>query len=569
MGAVAHSEVVAAVVHDVGLGVFAVVALELFLGDVHGQGLALAGGEHVGLGVAHQLHSGLFDAVQDVVLGVGLLQVDGHDLFAAVLVAHVGDGDGHVVALAVLILLEAETGIGKLGVGQTVAKGEGHILIVIVIAGVGTADDAVVVAGLVVAVTDVDALGVHAVVHVGFLQARFLVAVIGLGKALGSLLAGVVEGQLHSRRRGEIILGVGVGQLAGGHIVAHQGLGHRMDARAAHIAHPGTGVHVDDVGGAAGGGQTIQEVQLHGGRGVQQHDDLLDLTLLFQFRQARQHGQFVLAQGEVAAVMAVSTEGGHVAALARAAGHHADGGGALQGSLDVVAHRAEGRVVDELGVTHGDGGIVIPGILVDDEARLLQRFLEGGVARGGGAAGAGGGVVEVVGAAQHGADLLPLLQGQGAVLVAQQHQAFAFHFLSQGIEGGLHVLVIAHIGAVLVVAAEVVILRVLRIGNAGGIDAEHGIDRAALAHGDLIAADQQHQHSGDDQRQRAPKLSLEDFLHLTSPLHLSPRDATRSAPRPAPRRPRPTAGRQTSPQTRGSKDCTDPRRWRRPRRQRT
>ena len=96
----ACGDVVGARVKDVGLGTVGVIGLELLAVELDGEGLALAGLQELGLAKAHELDGGLLNAVGAVVVGVGTLGVELHDVLART-VAGVLDGHRGGALLAV------------------------------------------------------------------------------------------------------------------------------------------------------------------------------------------------------------------------------------------------------------------------------------------------------------------------------------------------------------------------------------------------------------------------------------------------------------------------------------
>ena len=215
--------------------------------------------------------------------------------------------------------------------------------------------------------------------------------------------------------------------------------------------------------------------------------------------------------------MSVALGGGHIAALAGASRNDGDGGRPFKRSLDGVAHVVKRRVIDQPRVSDRNCGIVIPGLAVDRKTDLLQRLLQGRITRGRGTARAGRGIVEIIRARQHGADLLALCKRQRAVLVAQQHKSFALDFFRKRVESCFQVLIIAGIRAFLIVPAEIIIGGIVRIGDTRRIDAQHRVHRSALAHGDLITAGDKHEERGKDHRKSAPEFSVKQFFHVITP----------------------------------------------------
>ena len=295
MRAVADRKVVIAVVHDISLRVFGVVALEFFFGHADRDSLALSGLQHVGLCIADQFDSRFFNAVRDIVFSIRLLEIDLHDLLALIGIARVFHGHGNIVTGFVGILRDGEIRVSKLRVRLTVAECERHVCQIVVIAGVLSAGNKVVVTGLIVTVPDVDAFGIDAVIHIGFFQSRFGIALVGLCESFRRLFTDVVVKKLHGGGRREVVLHIGVGQLSGRNVFAGQSFRDGVNAGRADVSDPKAGVDVDVVGLAVGGRQTVKEVKLYRRRGVEQNDDLLDLVLLFQIGQSPEDRQLVFA----------------------------------------------------------------------------------------------------------------------------------------------------------------------------------------------------------------------------------------------------------------------------------
>ena len=241
MGVGGGGHVVGAGVKHPGAGALGVVGGKLGLVEGHGELLALAGLQQLGLGVAHQLHRGLLDAVGAVVVRVGALRVE----LDHVLAGHVtGVGDGHLGRAGLARPARGEVRPVKGGVAEAKAKRIADLVGIGEVAGVALAQDAVLVAGLVVAVPDVDALLVAHVVVLG--EVAGLVKVLVVAEVLGGrALAGVGH--------------VGVNGAAGGVDLARedaaQGL-HAVGARG------GDDQHGLDVG------EVRQPVQLNGRVGV-------------------------------------------------------------------------------------------------------------------------------------------------------------------------------------------------------------------------------------------------------------------------------------------------------------
>ena len=378
VGAVAGGEVIAALVHDVGFRAVGVIGTHFGLRHGHVGGHGLARG-HVDLGVAHQLHGGLFDAVLLVVSSVGALHVDQHR-FPGVPVRGVGHVHGEVEHVAVL--LHVQLAVGKIAVIQAIAEGEGHGLGVVVIAYVLVAQHHVLIAGFVVAVADVDAFLIdHIVFVVGLGEGQALFRRVGVGGHIGVLHSG----------RGGVVVAVGIHQTAGGIDFAAEQIADGADAALAHFAHPQAGVDAKVLAAHSG----LDHIQLHRVGGVQQQHDLLQGTGGFQLSQLAQDVLFLGADGEHVAVRVAGAHHGQVLAFAANTADDHDGGVAVLGNGIPFrgGEGAQGRFVDseffvlEDVVIQGTGGALLAVILarafpieapqggVHGEAVLLQGVL--------------------------------------------------------------------------------------------------------------------------------------------------------------------------------------------------
>ena len=400
VGVVHEPDLVIAGLQHIAAGAEGIEGGHVLRGKGHGHGLGGAGLQQAGLGKADQRHMGLLDAA----LGIGGGVIDLHHVLARS-VAGIGDlhlqGDG---AAAVHIGLNA---LLKAGVAQAVAEG--------VLDGAVIVDEAVGRGGLVVAVAHVDALGI---LHV----------VAGVQVAV-SKVAGVPEGG----GRGQII-GIGVHQTAGGVHRTGEHFAHRVEAHRAGAAHPEGRVHA-----------VLQEAQLHGVGGVDEHDDLGEALGLDQ----RQQILLVLRQLQVVppvvglAVARGKHILGQVAALAADAGEDDDRrvGEVLRllqdrvgvgGGGDLCGGEVGAGVAALLGALHAGVPVELHQLFVDLQAGVLQALdhvhIGGGVA----GAAAGAAVDRVDGAVAEEVDPGAAGQGQGAVFVAEQDDALLLQTLSHG-----------------------------------------------------------------------------------------------------------------------------------------
>ena len=279
----ADGEVVVAGVDDVGLGAIGVVGGEVRQINLHGDGLGCAGLQRRSLFKVHQLHSGLFHAVLAVIVGVRHACVHFHDALArhvaGILHSH-GDGRGLLVIRnghAVQRLLEG-------GVGQTVAEGIDDFVGVIpcavlggdgaVSVGVGAslgfraavAQHNIGIAGFVVAVAGVDAFRLN---QVG-VDIRFRREV----RRVRPRDVAVVR---HSGREGAV-LRHHVAKVRGG-----------RDGAVEHVRHAGEADPDDCVDVRV----VLQVGDFHRVRGVDQHDDLVEVRL-----RLVNHRHFLVREGE-------------------------------------------------------------------------------------------------------------------------------------------------------------------------------------------------------------------------------------------------------------------------------
>ena len=452
-------------------------------GKGDGDGLAVTGLEQLGLVEAGQHHVGLFNAAHGV--GGGVVDLDHVLTGHAAGVGHLhGHGDGAVGVRVVLNFL------GKGGVAQAVAEGvlDGG-LVGLLVAQAGLVVDP---AGLIEAVAHVDALGV---LHVVALQVAVCkVACVPVGGGGGD------------------VIGVGVSEAAGGVHHAGQGLAHGVHTGAAGAADPQGGV--DAV--------ILQEAQLHGVGGVDEHHHGLIALGLDQLQQVL----FVLGEGEVAAaVVGVAVSGlvhvgGQVAALAADTGEHDHGHvgevpGLLEHLIGVLGggHLSGGEV--GAGVTAllrtADAGIAVEvgQLLVDGKAGVGQALDQvhvggrvAGAAAGAAVEGGDAGVAEQV-------DFGALLQGEGAVLVLQQHETFGLKLLGHQQAGFLGLLGGELLGGD-IAAGEAAV----QVGRHEGVDGGVQLD---AHHVDNQRDD--HQHADQDNRQLSRRAGGRRvlFFHIHAP----------------------------------------------------
>ena len=366
---------VVAGVQNVGLGVGVIIAGQVLGGN--GDGHVHAGSRlHLGLGGVKEHNGGFLHVVLLIVIGVGLLDVElGQEvavLTAVVLQLHHG-GD---VSIGSLVYVHALEGLGVVQVGQTVAEGIEHLLAVIpgavlggALAGAGFRagiHNGIVVAGLVIFVAHVDALGLHhevaAVVGVaaaegaGGLVADLHAGVAGIILAAHNLVVSVVTAaEVHHSGNGGVVGHIGVRQSAGGVHLAGE---HPGDAGALVVVnHADVGDAVHLVPAALG-----DVLEHHGIAGVDEDDDLGA-----GFLGGVDDGKLVVGQGQriLAGSVAVKVQGGAGSvgiALAGAPGKYADAGGIglVDGGLPVGGSAQLGELLGgdlhDLVLSHVAGG---------------------------------------------------------------------------------------------------------------------------------------------------------------------------------------------------------------------
>ena len=519
VGVPGSGEIIVAVHQHIGLRVFTVVGGKLPL--LHGDGhrLALAGGQELRLGEAHQLHAGCLHAVLPVVFAVGLLEVDLDNLLAGG-GAVVGDLDAHLIhgVRAGAGLLHAVVGVGKVRVALTETEGIADRGFVAEIAGLGRTHHVVFIAALGVAIAQVDALLIDHVVAV-LLQRAVVVqrsrrALVGRGAEIG-------QGRVLAVIRPE-----GGGETAGGIHLAGEDVADRVHAHLAGGADPEGGVHA--VLGI------VQESRLHLIGEVQDHHDLLDGAGILLGLQAPEqillHGaklQIVAAHGvALAAIGVIQLADGvaaarHVTALAAQTGDEHQRRVAILGEGRTIGglNSAPRGVTDGLRAGHAGaggaggalvtgllfGGIPVPEGLIDLEIAVA---LKGGfpVRRGGNVhvAAAGSAVNGIHGRDGEEAQAAARAQGQGVVFVFEKHHALGHGLLRRLAPGG-HQAVQAGVGGLEVLG----VLLAYLLGHLpeGGRLQEAGDLRRILV-GDDAAGNQRGEEAGQHRHGHLQPLGL-------------------------------------------------------------
>ena len=435
MGVFAHGEVVVAVLKDIGLGVDIVIGGQILLVDCDREVLGVAGGDHF-LVKAADLHSRLLDEIVDIILGVGRLEIDLHGVFS-VNAADVLDVELDLEGFA--LVLDAEIRVGKVGIAQAVAEGEGHVVVVPVIAGVAAVQDEVLIAGLVVAVTDIDALLIDHIVLVALVDAGVGVVLRGGDPVFGAVGPGIGAKVLHGGA-GVVVLEEGVHDAAGGVHLARKDIGHAQDAGHAHVADPQDGV--DPV--------IVDKIKLQGVGGVQQDHDFFEGPVLFERLQVFKHLDLFLAEAEIIAVghicLKLRKARGQIRALAAGTGQNHKGHVAVggEGVFERVGVFFPGDLIDAVLrlIAAGRRGVLalitrgseeLPHVQIDGAFAkvLLQRGFERDRVVRGDLAGAGPAVKEVEAGLREGGELRSRRERQGVVAVDEKSRALGLDIAAE------------------------------------------------------------------------------------------------------------------------------------------
>ena len=389
--------------------VLVVVGGHVLCGEGNLHRLALAGLEQLGLSKTGQNHMGLFNAADGV--GGGVIHLH-HVLTGHVAgVCHLdGHGDGAVgVGIPLNFLAEG-------GVAQAIAEGIlDHGLVGLLVA---LASLIIHPAGFVEPIAHIDALGVF---HIVVVQ-------IAVGEAACIPVGG----------GGGHIVGVGVGEAAGGVDQAAQGLAHGVHTGAARAADPECRVNA----------LVLQEPQLHGMGGVDEHHHGAVALVLDQLEQVL----FLLGEGEIAAaviggaVPGLIHIGGQIAALAANAGEHDNGHigellGLRQHLLGVLGDghlcgREVGAHISALlGAGYAGALVELHQLFIDNETGVGQTLDEVHVGGGVAGAAAGAAIEGRDGGKAKQVDLGALGQGECVVFVLQEHHAFALQLLGHAQAG--------------------------------------------------------------------------------------------------------------------------------------
>ncbi len=450
MGAVADGKIVVARIQDVSA--FCAVRLDdglVVAGHVPGiegqlHRLRGAGGQLAGLADGDELHGGFFH----IAGGIRGLEEEFHGVLAGD-VTGVGDLDGSM-SLAAHGQVHGQQLLRESGVGEAVAEGIGDFLAVIpgfavdgAFSGLRVAlvQERVLIAGLIVLVALVDALGLD--------QVGIAVVEFGDRRVVGRVLRVQVDAEVDHGRRAHAAHGVGVGQLAGGVRLAGENGGRAEEAVVAGIADPDQGV---DLGIRAEG------LELHGAGGVDQDDDLGAVRL-----GGRDQVLLILGQGQ-GLVDGVAVQGAlHGRIVVRrfgaVSGDQDHRHGVIRGGQHVVRIDGERRLADVVlgevlpggreeglegvsGNRHAEeaglhaeriadlGSIQVHELLVDVETGLLHRLHDAVLRLADLKVGHGGGAHHTaqdghVGVEAPERDFFAAgVQGQRFVLILQEHSAF-------------------------------------------------------------------------------------------------------------------------------------------------
>ena len=360
-----RSDIVITCVQNVGLSIDVVVRLQLLLikGDLHR--LACAGSQLCSFGIAHQLHSSLFHLVCLVVIGIGALCIDLYDILAGH-ITRIGDLDRHGAGIAIpagIIIRPL-----KIRVGQAVSKGIHHSIRIVVITGIALTQHLILVASLVVAVANIDAL--------------FVADVVVLGEVAILIVVGKVAEVLR-RRAVHGIHFIGIHGAAGGIHLAGEDLCQRAQTV---ITHSGSR---DD---RVDAGIILHPAQIDRCAGVEQQHHIVKAVVQvledLQFHRIRLEVSLGLVLFHIGVVVHGA---GHITAFARHTAEHKNRNRILHGigQTRLCFHNRQGAFVDGkvLVITVGNGtnaqtvilavafGIEFPEVLVDTEPGIFKgRF---------------------------------------------------------------------------------------------------------------------------------------------------------------------------------------------------
>ena len=258
-------KVVSTCIKNIGHCAICVIGSKIALVNLNSNSLGLACLDDTGLAEAYKLNCSLLNLVIDIILSVGRGKVDLNG-FLTVNLTVVTNGNGNIVALLTVLIcalfnLKAII-VCEVGVGETVAEGEGNLLAILlsVVACITLIHNRVKVSGLVVLITYVDALLVY---HVG----RSLIG--NLTVEVSVLKRKIV---VHCRRR-KVVVAIGIYEATRGVNLTCKNIGNSVGTCDTKTANPHTCVNV----------VIIKEINLKCVRGVYKNDDLCTGCCLYLF----------------------------------------------------------------------------------------------------------------------------------------------------------------------------------------------------------------------------------------------------------------------------------------------
>ena len=404
--------------------------------------------------------------------------------------------------MGIPVPVQAQKLLGEVGVAEAVTEGIHHFVGIIPCAILGgihalggirivDAQHLILVAGLIILVTNVNTLGVNQVLVL--IQA-------------GEIAEGEVTGILHgSRRKG--VGGIGDDIAPGGIRLAHKHLGNANHAVAAGVAHPQDGIHT----------QVNHLLQLHGIAGIDHHNDLAELAGILDEIQGI---QLLLVQCQLpdgGAFLPIALQA--MVQVALLAAKPADN---VNGCIAIAVKGRFGTLVGGGGDFANQAGFrpagrgsrngIVNGV-VHRHALCLQCVIQvdARIGRAAGAAvinGAGSGIAEQCHSSV-------LCQRQGCILVAQQHAAFRLALDEISLLGFQHLV----LGGV--VGFE--IGGVVRTGNHRGTGIQKQIHVTLSGKGQLGAEARQAQNQCQRCRQATPQIAVLCHLSALSGRHQKPK----------------------------------------------
>ena len=379
MRAIAGCKVVVSGINNVGLCAVCIVSTHFTFGNgnIDGNGLTCRNGDFF---KTDQFDGSFFNAIFTVIVRIGRLHID-LDSLAPIDGTGIGDVDGKHEIIAGF--LHGQAVINKVSIGQTIAKGISHSGGIVVIANIGVAENFVLITRLIIAVSDIDAFLIGDIILVvGSLERKSGLSRVGVRGRASILNSGA----------GQIIVAVGIHQLAAGVDRAVQQVADGFDTRLPNFTHPHTGIHT--VVHAAN--RRFKEVQFNRIGTIEQNNDLFDLTSVFHLSQLCQKVALFLAQREHIAITIADSVPRNVGALTADTRDDHNGGitvisDGVPFSIRVSRHRnfvdgkvcvIEDVVVQTSGILFAaivfacTGGVKIPHSRVDRETVIFQCILQ-------------------------------------------------------------------------------------------------------------------------------------------------------------------------------------------------